>query len=245
MPYFTLEQEQICIAKWKPWFNAGDWTVQHFTSAESAEFKIPTVTQEIEHLTSINAAASKFIEIELKKYAKSMQFPFDGLAVRGRFMFCFDYKFKPNTSRGIWIQKADYDKYWSWHKPWFYLLIWAADQQKRYIHQIRDHIQSNYAVKDCEGSDGSIIEYYAIPESECLEADKTRDVPIKIPLEASDQESIAYIFAVNRWVESDFKSKFVVTNQDQLNAAEILRTRNPRLKLLLRKVLRVMRRRKP
>jgi len=218
---FSLKDEEICKEKWQPWFNAGAWKVQYFTSPKSAEFQIPKgLPEKLDNL--------------MRSWAACLNFPHDGEAVRGQFMFCFDFKYHGNTSHGIWIMKADYDKYWSWRKPWFYVLVWADDRQKRYIHQIRNPVKAHYKIKSLHTCEGS-IDYYDIPDAHWIEAEKLPDMPIKIPANLSTVDSFALQLAINSWVENDFKGEFAVKDEDKYEAKKILASTHPRMVVKLRK----------
>jgi len=229
----SLVEEEKCKAIWDPWFKAGSWNVQLFTSGESAEFQIPKVIKNIKDKVQ-DSEALKEIESELLKYAKSLKFPHDGEASRGKFMFCFDFKFKRSTPHGIFVKKAVYDKYWSWHKPYFYLLIWANDKQKRYIHQIRE--PSKYRVIWLPSAKPYVDEeaYYDITE-DCEEI-KIPDAPIKFPKPTEDLsvvESYAIIFAANRWADNNFKGEFQINADDMQRARELLNKSNREILILL------------
>ncbi|MCL2643490.1 MAG: hypothetical protein FWD52_08300 [Candidatus Bathyarchaeota archaeon] len=219
MKTFDLSAENICIEKFKPWFEDRGWTVQHFTNAKSAEFQIPDVLNKIKPCTPPENL--KFIEIELKKFADSMDFPHDGEATRGAFMFCFDYKYIDNSSKGIWVIKEAYNKYLSWKKPYFYLLFYAADTGKLYSHQIRDPKEAGYEEDD--SIYGKYKDIYYNLTKDCVELSHT-DVPITFPKptdEMSEVESFALMLAGNRWTEQGYKGEFEgYTDEDLAKARE-------------------------
>lgn len=219
MKNFDLIQENECIEKFKPWFEARGWTVQHFTNAKSAEFQISDVLNKIK--TRTNPEDLKSIDIELKKHAKSLNFPHDGEATRGAFMFCFDYKHIDNSSKGIWVIKEAYNKYLSWKKPYFYLLFYAADTGKLYSHQIRDPKEAGY--EDDDSIYGTYKDIYYNVTKDCVELSHA-DAPITFPKpidEMSAIESFALMLAGNRWTEQGYKGEFEgYTDEDLAKARE-------------------------
>lgn len=224
MTRFTLKPEEICKAKFKPWFDAGGWTVHDLTRAKSANFQIPEILANIK-----NPSDKAFLEPALYAYVKSVEMPHDGEAVRGRFMFCFDYKYHAITKYGLAIRKAAYDKYWSWKKPWFYVLQWAADRDKGYIHQIRDPVKAGYRVTHYGGHP-----YYNV-EQDCVEAGPIPNIPVVIPDDLSSIDSLAWNIALNRWVESDFRGKYEPTAEERSKAVELLSSPYPKGNIRLRR----------
>lgn len=226
MTGLNLGPEDICKAKFKPWFEAGGWTVQEFTNKQSAEFQIPEVIKSVMSCTKPEGLA--IIEAELKKYAASMNFPHDGEATRGQFMFCFDYKsIQKSVNNQVLAVKEDYDKYWSWHKPFFYLLFYTQNTDKIYIHEIRDPIKADYQVRPLPRyKDGKIVgsvSYYNVT-ADCVEL-KVPEVPITFPKPPEDMsiaESYAMIFAANRWADQGYRGKFEGWTEDDLIKAKIL-----------------------
>jgi len=149
-------------------------------------------------------------------------FPHDGEAVRERFTFCFDYKYKSNTSRGIWLEKEHYDKYWGYRKPWFYILVWAADRQKRFIHQLRDPTEYEVERVQTRSDSADKIAYYKIPDEDWWEPDNALDKLFMVPENLSDIDSLAFQSAVNRWAESGHKGLPTITDKDRVEALKIL-----------------------
>jgi hypothetical protein len=138
-------------------------------------------------------------------------------------MFCFDYKHIDNSSKGIWTIKKDYNKYFDLKKPYFYLLIYTADTDKIYSHQIRDPIKAGYDDEN-NGIYGTYRDiYYNIKKEDCVELSHT-DVPIIFPKtidELSIVESFALMLAGNRWTEQGYKGEFEgYTDEDLAKARE-------------------------
>jgi hypothetical protein len=230
MSGLNLEPEDICKEKFKPWFEAGGWIVQDFTQPETRRTQIPKILKNLKKLGASDEIIDS-VKSSFYGYAKSIMFPHDGEATRGAFMFCFDYKFHKITRYGIGVAKKDYDKYWSWHKPWFYLLIYAADRQMRYTHQLRDPIRAGYNVTTYGG-----YEYYNI-EPACTPAGKLPGIPVKIPSELSALESIAWNISINRWAKNNFQGTYEPTNEDLNVALDLLNLRSHRpMGLMLRQI---------
>jgi len=207
MSGLDLYGEEKCKKMWKPWFDAGGWRVQDFTKPETAKFQISDILNKIK-----NSEDKEMLRPLLYNFLNCFDFPHDGEATRGRFTFCFDYKYKPDTRYGIWIKVKDYNKYWSYHKPWFYILVWAEDRQKRYMHQLCNPAKYPKCLLD--------YYYYKIPDDDWWEPNPMLQMPIMVPENLSDVNSLAFIFAVNRephnpTINADDKAKArkIVTSQ--------------------------------
>ena len=210
MPGLDLTGEEKCKRAFKPWFDAGGWTVQDYTDPESANFQIPGILSELHY-----AADRERLRPKLYDYVKSRKFQHDGDATRGGFLFSFDYKYHAVSYAGLGIKKADYNKYWRLNKPWFYVLLYAEDKQKIYTHQLRDPDKACYKVTLYGG-----YEYYNV-EDDCVEA-KFPDFPFTFPMlteEMSGIESIALIIAFGRWADNSFKAPFEHWTEDDLQEA--------------------------
>lgn len=208
MSDFSLREEQICIEKWKQWFDAGGWLVLNMTQAKSAKFQIPKIL-DILHNSDDRYALSN----ALYNFVNGLEFKHDGIATRGRFSFNFDYKYHQRTPYGNWIKKADYDKYYSWNLPLFYILSWAEDKQKRFMHQLRDP-----AIYKAEPVGAEGIAYYKIPDSDWVEPDAMFDKQFTVPESMSELDSKAFIFAVNDWVKSGYHGRPVITKDNRAQA---------------------------
>jgi len=160
---FELEHEEFCKKVWKPWLEAGGWTVIDLTQPQSPLYQIPKGISEEE-------------KIKLKAYLKSLCFPHDLDITRGDITWMADYKFHKNTKHGIWISKVDYDKYYSLKAP-FILLIWCDDRKARYIHTISDN-PSKYRIETLDTYEG-YIQYYDIT-ADCIEV-KSPDIKLEVP----------------------------------------------------------------
>ena len=219
MSGLNLEPEAICKEKFAPWFKAGGWKVQDMTQSETENYQFPQILAELQTLGA-SPEIRDLVERNLYGYAKAIELPHDGEATRGQFMFCFDYKYHKITRLGIGIKTDDYDKYWSWHKPWFYLLIYAEDRKMRYTHQLRDPLKAGYKVRFYGG-----FKYYNI-EPDCVPVDKLPNVPVIIPSEISPMESIAWNISIDRWVSNNFEGSFEPTNDDLGAALKMLNLRS-------------------
>src|SRR5664279_1325187 len=100
----NLVPEDICKEKFKPWFEAGHWIVQDLTQPDTRKTQIPEILADIESKGATSIVINK-VSDSFYGYAKSIQFPHDGEATRGMFMFCFDYKYHEKTRYGIGIKK--------------------------------------------------------------------------------------------------------------------------------------------
>ena len=132
----------------------------------------------------------------------SVRFPYDGTAVRGALVIFFDYKLIKKSVRGqVFAVQEDYDKYWSWHKPWFYLLLYAENTGMFYTHQIRDPVKADYKIEnlphyDATGCQDGTVSYYNIT-LDSVEA-KYPEYPITFPVpteDMTDVESLALTIA--------------------------------------------------
>ena len=212
---FELNGERVCKAKWAEWFKAGGWIVQDFTKPESAKLQIAKFPVEYQQI--------------IRDFLNCFNFPHDGEATRKRFTFCFDYKYHRSTPYGIWIEKEDYDKDFSYQKRWFYYLMWAEDKQKRFMHQLRNPI--NYKVKPV-GEAGT--PYYMIPDADWVEPDNMLNKLFTIPEALSDRDSLAFQFAVTQWVESGHHGDPVITKADKVKAERMFKSLKPGFVTVLR-----------
>jgi len=145
---FNLEMEAFCKRVWKPWFDSGKWALIDLTQPESQTFQVDEKPWSLE------------VKKEVRSYLASLNFPHDFDIFRGFEYWIGDYKFKPNTKRGIWIEKDDYDKYFRLKVPNFIVLFWSNSEKKRYMLHVKKH-PSEYEVKSFE-TDDKVIEYYDV-----------------------------------------------------------------------------------
>jgi hypothetical protein len=130
------------------------------------------------------------------------------------------------------LDKAKYDKYVSWKKPWFYVLIYVGDTKKRYIHQLQDPKKRDYEVEKYGG-----VDYYTIPPTDYWEAAEP-DFPVKLPeLDGlSPQQSLALSLALDDWARSGFSIEFKGFQDDDLKKADaILHSPYPTAHIRMRK----------
>jgi hypothetical protein len=231
---FELNGEQVCKAKWASWFKDGGWSVTDLTQKASGQLQIPALLNKIRPSVKDDEALS-IVKRELLTYLSNLNFPCDGDCHRGRFMFCFDFKFIGNSKHGIFANKADYDKYWSWRKPWFYLFFYVADRDKRYMHQIRNPAEYPQVL------DGA---YYDVTR-DCFEAEDYK-IPITFPIPTADMselESLALIFAANRWCDNGCKEEVAITPADYAEARPLLNKSHPLISKVLRKSAKALKKR--
>jgi hypothetical protein len=221
-----LSGEEICKNAFEPWFTAGGWKVEDFTAPKTAEFQIPEIVGSLK-----NQDDKEYLEKALLEYVKAINFPYDGVAKRGKFEICFDYKFKHTIKNGLGIRKKDYDKYFSWKKPWFYLLIYVDDIKQRFIHQIQNP-------KDFEIKYYGCIQHYVLPSETYWETAQP-DFRVELPTfdeNMSIKESIALTIAFEECAYDNFTGKFQgVTKNELIRAERILESRNPMFNIRLRK----------
>lgn len=192
---FNLDPEVICKQKWEPWFKRGKWNVMDFTQPKSANFRIVDLLKSLEPLEERKKIS---IDKELRIFLSNLRFPFDGIAIRGPFMFSFDYKYKERSPHGIAIEKEDYDKYWRWQLPLLYLLIYEADKNKLLMHQIRDPSVFELFRFTEETPHYDITEYCYLP------IPASKQIGIQIP--SSFEEAIAQLLKINEIAESPIET---------------------------------------
>ena len=223
---FILLPEEICKKKWAPWFERGGWTVTDLTQKESGQLQISELMAKLQ--PKLDSEKSEYVKHALLTYLSNLHFPHDGDAHRGRFLFSFDYKYIKNSQYGIFAEKKDYDKYWSWRKPWFYILFYVEDRDKRYMHQVRDPAKYERVL------DGA---YYNVTK-DCFEAEDYK-LPVKFPkptANMSEHESVALIFAVNEWCDNGCKGSIRITPEHLTKAQKLWVEPHPILKVALREI---------
>lgn len=187
---FNLTPEERCKEHWEPWFKRGKWSVMDFTQPKSAQFQIPDLLKRLEPYMKNVQAAKAIINRELLTFLVNLRFPFDGIATRGKFMFCFDYKFIRNSSKGLAIERDAYDKYWKWQLPWLYILLYANDKDKLWIHQIQDPSKLKlFAPTELDHYDVTKHSWQPI----------SPEVPFAIEIPTSLEQAIAQILKINEF----------------------------------------------
>lgn len=224
---FELNYEQVCKAKWASWFKDGGWTVTDLTQKESGQLQLPALIDKLRPSFK-DDNAEQVVKSELLSYLRNLHFPHDGDAHRGRFLFSFDYKHISNSGQGIFAKREDYDKYWSWQKPWFYLFFYVADRDKRYMHQLRDPSIAKYPL-EWHGI------YYNVTR-DCYEAeDYKMPVTFAVPTaNMSELSSLALIFAVNEWCDNGCKGDITVTPKHLAKARPLLNKPHPLIRMVLK-----------
>jgi hypothetical protein len=171
---FNLELEAFCKKIWKPWFEARRWIFIDLTQQKSALFQVEEKPWAPE------------VKRDVRDFLKNLNFPHDfelhhqgmGIILQG------DFKFKVDTSLGIWILKRDYDRYYKSKNPCFLLAIWASDKKKRYIHIVQN--PRKYDV--CNDRAGN--EYYDITD-DCVPY-PDYDIPLKTPIPRQTEKYLAF-----------------------------------------------------
>jgi hypothetical protein len=231
MSGLNLSGERKCKQAFASWFKAGGWAVQDMTQPETEKYQFPEILNELRERGAPTGAV-EYAGQKYYGYAKAIELPHDGEASRGNFMICFDYKYHKTIKYGMGLEKETYDKYVSWKKPWFYILIYVDDTKKRYIHQIQDPKKRGYIVDKFGG-----VDHYIIPSTDYWEASEP-NFPVKLPtLEGlSTQQSIALTFALEDWAYNDFEGEFKGIQDNDLKRADaICHSSYPSIKLRMRK----------
>ena len=187
---FDLSPEEKCKQRWAPWFKRGKWSIIDFTQPKSAQLQILDLLKSIEPYMKNGQAAKAIINRELLTFLVNLRFPFDGIATRGAFMFCFDYKFIRNSSKGLAIAKDAYDKYWRWQLPWFYILLYTNDKGKLWMHQIQDPSKLNLFAH-------TELDHYDVTKHSWEPINP--EVPFAIEIPTSVEQAIAQILKINEF----------------------------------------------
>jgi len=195
---FNLELEAFCKKIWKPWFDTGKWVLIDLTQQKSALFQIE------------EKPWAPDVKKEIRLYLASLNFPHDFEISRGFEYWIGDYKFKLNTKGGIWIEKDDYDKYFSLGVPNFLVLFWANDRKKRYMLHVKRH-PSDYKVKDFDTYD-KVIEYYDVT-NDCEER-APHDTIIKGDIPKGLMDYWAWRLRLNALASEGFYPETIVPHPD-------------------------------
>jgi hypothetical protein len=140
-------KEAFCVKIWKPWFDAGRWVTHDLTLPESANVRFQ----------DLNA-----IDIKLG------EFPHDVDMYREHEFWYADYKFRGITTRGKWVEKDTYDKFYRLYLksgiPCYLILIWANDEKKRYMLQVKRNPDEYKVERYTKYETGKVKLYYNVTE---------------------------------------------------------------------------------